>query len=123
MGNTPPRILIFEDHTSIQTLLKYFFQKYGYETLIVEDGTRAMELVSEFKPDLIIMDVIMPGKGGIETCTDLRREGVLIPIIMLTSKSFPGDSERGLEAGANAYLIKPFKPKELLEAIRSYLPV
>lgn len=117
------KILIFEDNDSIRTILRFFFKKHGYETLIYEDATRAVELAKEFEPDLIMMDVIMPGKGGIEACQDLRREAVAIPIIMLSSKSQPADLKRGIEAGADAYLIKPFNPKELLAVVRNFVPL
>ena len=69
------------------------------------------------------MDVIMPGKCGLEACIDLRNAGLEVPIIMLTSKAFPEDRELGLASGANAYLLKPFNPKELLAAVQQFLPI
>ena len=122
MTTSAKRIMLFEDNKSIHTLLRFLCQKLGFETRFEEDGTRAVEQVQEFKPDLIIMDVIMPGKGGVEACMDLRHAGVATPILMLTSKTFQEDKERGLAAGANAYLFKPFNPKELLAEIERLLP-
>lgn len=123
---TPPasakRLLIFEDNRSINVLMKYLCQKNGFETQIEGDGTRAVDLVKEFRPDLIVLDIVMPGKGGFETCADLRAAGVTIPIIMLTSQVVPEDKSRGLAAGANSYLHKPFNPKELLAEIHKLLP-
>lgn len=116
------KILIFEDNPSIQTLLKIFFKRRGLETHVAPDGVDAVALVREHKPALILMDIIMPGKGGIEACGDLRREGVKTPIIMLSSKAYTEDRERGLAAGANAYLLKPFNTKELEEALRPFVP-
>ena len=68
-----------------------------------------------------MMDYIMPGKDGIEAVTDLRKAGIAVPIVMLTSKAFPADLERALAAGATAYLIKPFNPKDLEKTINPYL--
>ena len=91
MADTKKKVLIFEDNPSIQTLLKFFFQKRGVEILMRGDGTDAVALAAEFAPDLIMMDYIMPGKDGVEAVMDLRHAGVSIPIVMLTSKSFPAD--------------------------------
>ncbi|PIR18648.1 MAG: response regulator [Elusimicrobia bacterium CG11_big_fil_rev_8_21_14_0_20_64_6] len=121
MNNPQKKILVFEDNTSIQSLLKFFFQKRGVDIRIEGDGTAAVALALEFRPDLILMDYIMPGKDGVEALTDLRQAGVTVPIIMLSSKSFPADMERARAAGATAYLVKPFNPKELEAAIKPYL--
>lgn len=121
MTQAPKKVLIFEDNPSIQTLLKFFFQRQGVETRFESDGTAALELVKEFAPDLILMDYIMPGKDGVETVADLRRAGVASPIVMLSSKSFPADKERAREAGATDYLLKPINPKLLETALKPYL--
>ncbi len=121
MPSEGPRILIFEDNPSIQILLRIFLQKRGFTVKIAGDGTDAVALARDFKPELILMDIIMPGKDGIEACTDLRRESIQTPIIMLTSKSFEDDQKRGLAAGANAYLRKPFDPQKLEEVIAPLL--
>lgn len=114
-------ILIFDDNPHIQILLRIFFQKRGHEVHISSDGTEAVALARQHEPALIVMDIIMPGKDGIEACADLRREGVRTPIIMLTSKDYEEDRQRSLQAGANAYLIKPFSPKELDAVIQPLL--
>ncbi|MBI3288374.1 MAG: response regulator [Elusimicrobia bacterium] len=120
--NTPKKkVLLFEDDPSIQNLLKFFFRKREVEVRIESDGTLAVPLAAEFHPDLILMDYIMPGKDGVETVADLRRAGIEIPIVMLTSKSFPADLERARSAGATAYLLKPFDPKKLDATIMPYL--
>lgn len=115
------KVLVFEDNSSIQTLLKFFFQKRGVETRIEGDGTEAVPLVLDYRPDLIMMDYIMPGKDGVETVMDLRRAGISTPIVMLTSKSFPADRNRAQEAGVTAYLTKPFDPTQLEAAVKPYL--
>ena len=115
------KVLIFEDNPSLQTLVRVFFQKRKFEVSIVGDGTEAVAEASAFKPDLIVMDVIMPGKGGIEACGDLRRAGVKTPIVMLTSKNYKDDEQRGLAAGADIYLLKPFDPQQLDKAIAPLL--
>lgn len=107
------KILVFEDNTSIQLLLKVFFQRKGFETVVLGDGTDAVAQVRKHQPALILMDFIMPGKDGFEAVVELRAAGIATPIVMLTSKDLAADRERVLKAGANAYLIKPFNPKEL----------
>lgn len=121
MNNMPKKVLIFEDNLNIQTLLKFFFKKHGVEIRAASDGTDAVALAAEYRPDLILMDCIMPGKDGIEAIGDLRQAGVATPIIMLTSKSFPADMERARRVGATAYLCKPFNPSELAMTIQPYL--
>lgn len=111
------RVLIFEDNPSIQLLLRLFFEKRGFEATIVKDGTSAVAKALELQPALIVMDLIMPGKDGVEACADLRRAGVKTPIVMLTSKNFADDKARALAAGADAYLLKPLNPAELDRAI------
>jgi DNA-binding response OmpR family regulator len=110
------KVLIFEDNSNLQTLLKYFFQKRGYEVHLASDGVDAVPLAQEHSPDLILMDIIMPGKNGIEACGDLRQAGVKVPIVFLTSKSFTEDEQFARKAGADAYLLKPFNGSQL-EAI------
>ena len=111
------KVLIFEDNPSLQTLLKVYFQKRKFEVKIVGDGTEAVAEEASFKPALIVMDLIMPGKDGIEACGDLRKAGVKTPIVMLTSKNYKDDINRGMAAGANAYLLKPFDPQQLDQTI------
>lgn len=114
-------VLIFEDNTNIQLLLRLFFQKRGFQTHVSGDGVDAVALAERHRPDLIIMDVIMPGKDGIEACADLRRAGVSTPVVMLTSKAFNDDKDFAMKAGANAYLLKPINPADLEAAIHTLL--
>lgn len=114
-------ILVFDDDTDLQALLTLYFEPRGYRILTTSDGTGAIELAKTHKPDVIVMDTLMPGKGGLEACRDLRRAGIATPIVMLTSKDLEEDKRRALEAGANAFQSKPFNPKELEVVIRSLL--
>jgi two-component system response regulator MprA len=116
------KVLVFEDNPDIQWLLEIFFHNKGLELVVMRDGVDALAFVREQQPALIVMDVIMPGKDGIEICTELRQAGITTPIVMLTGKDSVKDRERGLKAGANVYLIKPFNPKELEKTIMSLLP-
>lgn len=113
MSGEKRKVLVFEDNASIQTLLRFFFQKRGLEMRLEPDGAEAVKAAREFGPDLIIMDYIMPGKDGVEAVTDLRQAGVTVPILMLTSKAFEADKARAKAAGVDAYLIKPFDPSQL----------
>ncbi|MFI5344896.1 MAG: response regulator transcription factor [Elusimicrobiota bacterium] len=115
------RVVIFEDNPSIQQLLKFFFQKRGYVAAVFEDGVDAVANIQAHSPALIMMDLIMPGKDGIEACADIRRAGITTPILMLTSKAIEADRERALAAGANGYLLKPFNPTDLEAALSSLL--
>ena len=114
-------IVIFEDNSSIRQLLVFFFKKRGYIPVAFTDGTDAVEQVRAHAPRLIMMDLIMPGKDGVETCGDLRRAGFTAPILMLTSKDLAEDRDRAMEAGATAYLLKPFNPSALEAAINPLL--
>ena len=121
MSGNGRKILIFEDNRNISLLLRTFFERRNYIVRLSEDGVDAVPLAKEFLPHLILMDIIMPGKSGLEAVVDLRREGVTVPIVILTSKSYDDDRKRALEAGANAYVLKPFDPKNLEQIITPLL--
>lgn len=114
-------VCIFEDNPDIQMLLRIFFKKRGTPVIITDDGVNALEVVRQHKPALVLMDIIMPGKDGLEACKELRENGESVPVIFLTSKPFPEDKERGLAAGGSAYLLKPFNPRELEAAVQPFL--
>jgi DNA-binding response OmpR family regulator len=121
MSDQKKTVMIFEDNPSIRQLLKFFFLKQGFTPEVFEDGVDAVSHVRAHSPVLITMDLIMPGIDGIEAVTDLRREGITTPILMLTSKDIPEDRARARAAGVDAYMIKPFNPAELEAAIRPLL--
>lgn len=115
------KILIIEDEPSIRELVTYNLKANGYLSLEAEDGDRGMTLIHQEHPDLLLLDIMLPGKDGYEICRELRDEGNDIPIIMLTAKSEEVDKVLGLEFGADDYIAKPFGIRELMARIRAVL--
>ncbi|WEF32517.1 response regulator [Pseudoduganella chitinolytica] len=113
-------ILIVDDDRDIRTLLADYLETNGYRTFGAQDGAAMWKLLDETKPDLIVLDLNMPGEDGLTICRKLRAHSSL-PVIMLTARSEPLDRILGLEMGADDYLPKPFEPRELLARIRSVL--
>ena len=115
------RILIVEDEQPIRKLLEYNLKLSGYETISAADGETAIKLVESEKPDLIVLDLMLPKLDGIEVCKRLRSKGSNIPIIMLTAKGDEFDKVHGLEIGADDYMTKPFSPREVVARIKAVL--
>jgi len=118
-----PRILIVDDEKDIVDLVAYNFEKEGYEVLKAFDGEKALSLVRTKKPNLIVLDLMLPGIQGLEVCKQIRRdaESAGIPIIMLTAKGEELDKVIGLEVGADDYITKPFSVKELMARVKAVL--
>ncbi|HVJ48210.1 response regulator transcription factor [Desulfitobacterium sp.] len=116
-------ILVVDDEEPIQELLKFNLEKEGYTVLMAFDGPSALKTIEEKLPDLVILDVMLPGMDGLEVCNQLRQDSKVrdIPVIMLTAKMEEIDKVLGLELGADDYLTKPFSPRELLARIRARL--
>lgn len=116
-------ILVVEDEIAIATLLKYNLEQEGYEVALAHDGEDALIQVREQKPDLILLDWMLPLIPGIEICRQLRREPDYrtTPIIMLTAKGEEGDKLRGLNSGADDYITKPFSPAEVIARIKAVI--
>lgn len=116
-------VLIVEDETDILQLLKYNVESAGFEVSTAEDGYEALSLAKRQLPDLILLDLMIPGLDGFEVCRELKRnaETKHIPIIMLTAKGEEIDRIVGLELGADDYVVKPFSPRELNLRIRAVL--
>ncbi|SFL88856.1 response regulator [Pelosinus propionicus] len=116
-------ILVVDDEPSIIELLEFNLQKAGYHVLKAENGHEALQLVRANKPDLIILDLMIPGIDGIEVCRRLKgqQETAGIPIIMLTARNEEVDKIVGLELGADDYMTKPFSPRELMARIKAVL--
>ena len=112
------RILIAEDEPDMLMGLRDNLQYEGYEVLEARDGEEAVRLVNEQRPDLMLLDVMMPKLDGLEVCKRIRQAGFTLPVLMLTAKSQEGDIVRGLEAGADDYVTKPFGVHELLARIK-----
>jgi two-component system, OmpR family, phosphate regulon response regulator PhoB len=118
-----PNILIVEDEAALVELLTYNLQKAGFRTAVARDGDEAMLAVEETRPDLVLLDWMLPYVSGIEICRRLRRDSDTrdMPIILLTARSEEDDRVRGLEAGADDYVIKPFSPTELVARVRAVM--
>ncbi len=116
-------VLIVEDEADIRDLLSFNLEREGFIPLEAEDGTKGIELAQSHKPDIILLDVMMPGKDGFQVCKELERkpETSNIPIIMLTAKGEEVDRIVGFELGADDYLVKPFSVRELILRIRAIL--
>ncbi len=116
-------ILVVDDEPSIVELIDFNLQKTGYQVLKAENGHEALQLVRNNKPDLIILDLMIPGIDGIEVCRRLKgqQETAAIPIIMLTAKNEEVDKIVGLELGADDYMTKPFSPRELMARVKAVL--
>ena len=116
-------ILVVEDDEDIQELLSYNLQSAGYGVIPSRDGYEALEAARKRLPDLVILDLMMPGISGFDVCRELRRDErtARIPIIMLTARGDEVDRIVGLELGADDYVVKPFSPRELLLRIKAVL--
>lgn len=114
------RILVVDDDRALAEMLGMVLQAEGFETRHSADGTEAVEAFREMRPDLVLLDVMLPGLDGIEVCERIRAESGT-PIIMLTARTDTRDVVRGLEAGADDYVVKPFNPAELTARIRARL--
>ena len=119
MGNK--KILIIEDEPNIRELVLYNLKTNGYDGIAAEDGIMGITLVHREKPDLILLDIMLPGKNGYEICRELREEGNKIPIIMMTAKTEESDKVMGLEYGADDYISKPFGIREMMARIKAVM--
>jgi two-component system phosphate regulon response regulator PhoB len=116
-------ILIIEDETDLAELIAFNMEKEGYRSLIAPDGPSGLEAARQNSPDLILLDLMLPGMSGMEICKVLksREKTARIPIIMLTAKGEEIDRVVGFEVGADDYVVKPFSPRELLLRIKAVL--
>ena len=114
------RILIVDDDENIAELISLYLMKECYETYIVNDGEEALKIFQEFKPNLILLDLMLPGIDGYQVCRELRATSQ-VPIIMLSAKGEIFDKVLGLELGADDYMIKPFDSKELVARVKAVL--
>jgi two-component system, OmpR family, response regulator MtrA len=114
------RVLIVDDDTALAEMLGIVLRGEGYEPFLCSDGDKALAAFREQKPDLVLLDLMLPGTDGIDVCRAIRAESG-VPIVMLTAKTDTIDVVVGLESGADDYVRKPFKPKELVARIRARL--
>ncbi|MCP4523469.1 MAG: response regulator transcription factor, partial [Candidatus Gracilibacteria bacterium] len=114
------KILIIEDNIGISTSLKLYLENSDFEIILHDEGLQAIDMIKRQSPDIIILDINLPGKNGIDICKELRLFSE-IPVIMLTARSGELDRIEGLETGADDYIAKPFSPRELLARIKTIL--
>ncbi|MDV6011571.1 MtrAB system response regulator MtrA [Haloechinothrix sp. LS1_15] len=112
------RVLVVDDDPALAEMLTIVLRGEGFEPTVVADGTQALPTLRELKPDLVLLDLMLPGMNGIDVCKAIREESN-VPVVMLTAKSDTVDVVLGLESGADDYIVKPFKPKELVARVRA----
>ena len=119
------KILIADDEQNIVISLEFLMKREGYEVTIANDGEEAVQRIREDRPDLVLLDVMMPKKSGFDVCQEVRADASLgaVRILMLTAKGRDTEVTKGLALGADAYMTKPFSTKELVEKVRSLLEV
>jgi DNA-binding response OmpR family regulator len=117
------KILIVDDEANILISLEYLMQREGFDVSVARDGLQAITAIERDPPDLVLLDVMMPGKTGFEVCQHVRSLDALrkVVIIMLTAKGRETDVAKGLALGANAYVTKPFSTRDLVAQVRSLL--
>ena len=114
------KILVVDDDPAIAEMLTMVMEREGFDTVVVDDGLEAVKAAERENPDLILLDLMLPGMGGVDVCRTVR-ETSAVPIIMLTAKTDTVDVVLGLESGADDYVTQPFKPKELVARVRARL--
>src|SRR4030043_2295730 len=114
------RVLVVDDDLKTVELVKLYLNRDGYKVLTAYDGNEALRLARESRPDLIVLDLMLPGMNGLDVCRTLRKESD-VPIIMLTAMTTDDDRLTGLNIGADDYVTKPFSPKELAARVRAVL--
>ncbi len=114
------RVLVVDDDPALAEMLGIVLRSEGFEPSFVADGERAMAAFRQTKPDVVLLDIMLPGKDGLEVCRAIRAESG-VPIVMLTARTDTIDVVLGLESGADDYVVKPFKPKELIARVRARL--
>src|SRR4030065_115340 len=117
---TGKRVLVVDDDLKTVELVKLYLNRDGYKVLAAYDGVEALRLARESRPDLIVLDLMLPGMDGLEVCRTLRDESD-VPIIMLTARTTDEDKLTGLGLGADDYVTKPFSPRELAARVRAIL--
>jgi DNA-binding response OmpR family regulator len=115
------KVLVVDDDRKTVDLVRLYLERDGYRVLVAHDGQQALEMVRQKKPDLVVLDIMLPEIDGFDVCRILRTEGNRVPIIMLTARTVDEDKLMGLDLGADDYVTKPFSPRELLARVRAVL--
>ncbi len=116
-----PKILVVDDEIKITRVLQAYLEREKYSVVTAHNGQEALKLAREEKPDLIILDLMLPLVSGEEVCRQLRQEGSRVPIIMLTARTALEEKVKGLAIGADDYVVKPFSPQEVVARVKSHL--
>jgi DNA-binding response OmpR family regulator len=118
------RILIADDEPNIVASLEFLMRGDEYEVLVARNGEEALRFAESFRPDVVLLDVMMPRRSGFEVCRKIRENPALrdMKIVMLTARGRDAERDKGLDSGANAYVTKPFSTKELMNTVRGLLP-
>jgi two-component system response regulator RegX3 len=114
------RVLIVEDEPALADSIRYGLEREGYECTVLNDGLRAVDYVRSWRPDIVLLDLMLPGMPGTDVCREIRRIGQT-PIVMVTAKDAEADKVLGLELGADDYITKPFSMRELIARVRAVL--
>ncbi|MET9849272.1 response regulator transcription factor [Streptomyces ossamyceticus] len=117
------RVLVADDDADIRDLVAFKLTQSGHQVTAVEDGMAALRALREGPPDLVLLDIRMPGMSGLDVCRELRaaQETASLPVILITARSQEGDVELGFSAGADDYIVKPFSPRELSSRVNAVL--
>ena len=115
------KLLIVDDEVDIAASIQYLLTQEGFATILAHDGNKAMQMYENEKPDLIILDLMMPGIDGYEVCRRIRANDKRTPILMLTARTSEIDTVVGLELGANDYIAKPVRLRELVARVKAHL--
>jgi DNA-binding response OmpR family regulator len=113
-------VLVVDDEPTVREVVSRYLELGGYRVAVAEDGPTALELAAELVPDLVVLDLMLPGMDGLEVCRRLR-DISQVPILLLTARSAEGDRVVGLDLGADDYVVKPFSPRELMARVRALL--
>ena len=112
------KVLVVDDDAALSEMLSIVLRNEGFDSRVCPSGDKAMAQFRDYRPDVVLLDLMLPGKDGIDVCKEIRAESG-VPIVMLTAKGDTIDVVVGLESGADDYVVKPFKPKELVARIRA----
>jgi two-component system OmpR family response regulator len=119
-GTGKPRILVIDDEENVCELISLYFEKAGYEIICSGDGSEGIDMIRSHKPDMVILDLMLPGMDGLDVCKEIRKSSN-VPLIMLSARVDEVDRVLGLEIGADDYVTKPFSPRELLARVKAVL--
>ena len=122
MSRNTNTILVVDDNQDIRDLITLILQDEGFPVLAASEGEAALDQIALHQPDLVLFDVMMPGRSGIDILKEIRGSNNLVPVVMITAKSQGADIDQAIEAGATSYIVKPFRADVLLEKVLALLP-